>query len=178
LVIAGIIWLPMALPVLSPPNLVRYQNLLRFRGSQFEKSDVGQEIPSYFGSMIGWPELVQAVAQAYRTIPEAERGRTAILANSYAQAGAIDLMGTKLGLPKAISGHENYALWGPRGYTGEKIIAVGFSKEDADANCASAEVAAEVNVPFAPPWVNGPILICSHLKINLQEAWPTLQRFH
>jgi hypothetical protein len=49
---------------------------------------------------------------------------------------------TKLGLPKAISGHENYSLWGPRDYTGEKIIAVGFSKEDGDASCGSVDVAA------------------------------------
>lgn len=177
-VIGGVIWLPMALPVLSPAGLIRYQNLLRFHGSQFEKSDVGQEIPTYFGSMIGWPDLVQAVAQAYRSIPPEERSRTAILANSYAQAGAIDLLGAKLGLPKAISGHENYWFWGPRDYTGEKIIAIGFSREDVEANCASVEVAAEVKAPYAPPWVNGPILICSHLKMTLQEAWPTLQRFH
>ncbi|HYA22782.1 MAG TPA: glycosyltransferase family 39 protein [Terriglobales bacterium] len=177
-VISGAMWLPMALPVLSPAGLIRYQDLLRFHGTKFEKSDVGQEIPTYFGNMIGWPDLVQAVAQAYRSIPAAERSRTAILTNTYGQAGAIDLLGAKLGLPKAISGHENYSLWGPRDYTGEKIIAVGFSKEDAEPDCASVDVAAEVNVPFAPPWVNGPILICSHLKMTLQEAWPTLQRFH
>jgi hypothetical protein len=178
LMIAGTVWLPMALPVLSVPNLVRYQNLLRFHGSQFEKSDVGQELPTYFGSMIGWRDLVQAVARAYRTIPAAERSRTAILANTYAQAGAIGLFGTKFGLPKAISGHENYWFWGPRDYTGEKITAVGFDREDAEANCGSVEVPAEINVPYAPPWVNGPILVCSHLKTSLQEAWPTLQRFH
>jgi hypothetical protein len=177
-VIDGVVWLPMALPLLSPARLIAYQNLLHFHGTQYEKSDVGQEIPTYFGSMIGWPELVEAVAQAYRTIPAAERSRTAILANTYAQAGAIDLLGTKFGLPRAISGHENYWFWGPRDYTGEKIIAVGFSREDAEANCGSVELVAEVNVPYAPPWVNGPILVCTHLKINLQEAWPTLQRFH
>lgn len=178
LVFGGIMWLPMALPVLSPANLVRYQNLLRYHGAKFEKSDVGAEIPTYFGSMIGWEELVQAVAQAYRTVPEAQRSRTAILTNTYAQAGAVDLLGAKLGLPKPISGHENYSLWGPRSYTGEKIIAVGFSREDAEANCSSVELAADVQTPYAPPWVNGPVLICSGLKMTLQQAWPTLQRFH
>jgi len=177
-VIAGVAWLPMALPILSPANLVRYQNLVRFHGSQFEKSDVGTEIPTYFGNMIGWEDMVQAVATVYRSIPEADRHDTAILANTYAQAGAVDLLGAKFGLPKAISGHENYSLWGPRDYTGEKIIAIGFSKEEAEKNCASVEVGAEVNAPYAPPWVNGPILVCSHLRMTLQQAWPGLQRFH
>lgn len=174
----GIFWMPMALPVLSPPSLTRYQNLLRFHGSVFEKSDIGAEIPTYFSNMIGWPELVQAVAQAYQRVPAAERSQTAILANNYAQAAAVDLLGSRYGLPKAISGHENYWFWGPRGYTGEKIIGIGYSPEDAKRNCANVEVAANVDVPYAPDWVNGPVIICSNLKPTLRELWPNLQRFH
>lgn len=174
----GFIWMPMALPILPPANLVRYQNLLRYHGSKFEKSDIGSQIPTYFSNMIGWPEVVQAVAQAYEKIPPAQRSKTAILTNNYAQAGAVDLLGPKYGLPKAISGHENYWLWGHRGYTGENIIGIGFSPEDARRNCATVEVVASVNVPYAPDWTNGPIIICSGLEPTLPELWPSLQRFH
>ena len=174
----GFIWMPMALPILPPADLVRYQNFMRFHGSQFEKSDIGSEIPTYFSSMIGWPELVQAAAQAYWKIPPEQRSQTAILTNNYSQAGAVDLLGSKYGLPKAISGHENYWFWGPRGYTGEKVIGIGFSPENARRNCARVEVAAVVDVPYAPDWVNGPIIICSGLKPPLPELWPELQRFH
>jgi len=174
----GFIWMPMALPLLSPATLVRYQNLLRYHGSKFEKSDIGAEIPTYFGNMIGWPEVVQAVAQAYGKIPPAQRSQTAILANNYAQAGAVDLLGEKYGLPKAISGHENYWYWGPRGYTGARIIGIGFSPEEARRNCAIVEVAATVDVPYAPDWTNGPVIICSDLRPTLPELWRDLQRFH
>jgi len=174
----GFVWMPMALPLLSPANLVRYQRILRFHGTQFEKSDIGAEIPTYFSSMIGWPEVVQAVAQAYEKIPPAQRRQTAILANNYAQAGAVDLLGRKYGLPKAISGHENYWFWGPRGYMGEKIIGIGFSPKEARRNCATVEVVAIVDVPYAPDWINGPIIICSDLKPTLPELWLGLQRFH
>ena len=129
----------MAIPVLSPANLIRYQNLLRFHGFEFEKSCIGAEIPTYFSNMIGWEKLVQAVARAYATLPGAERSKTAIPTNTYAPAGAIDLLGAKLGLPKAVSGHENYALWVPRWYTREKIFRVGFSGEDLEANCATVD---------------------------------------
>jgi hypothetical protein len=53
------------------------------------------------------------------------RARTAIFAENYGEAGAIDLFGARYGLPPAISGRKNYFLWGPRGYTGESIIVVG-----------------------------------------------------
>ena len=33
-------------------------------------------------------------------------------------------MGSKYGLPKAISGHQSYWLWGPRNYTGRTTIIV------------------------------------------------------
>ncbi len=39
--------------------------------------------------------------------------------------GAIDLLGPKYGLSKAISGQQSYFLWGPRNYTGEIIIVLG-----------------------------------------------------
>jgi hypothetical protein len=53
------------------------------------------------------------------------RARTAIFAENYGEAGAIDLSGPRYGLPPAISGHQNYFLWGPRGYTGESLIVIG-----------------------------------------------------
>jgi 4-amino-4-deoxy-L-arabinose transferase-like glycosyltransferase len=80
LVGSGVALAPGALPVLSPEDLVRYQDLIRFRGLKFEKVD-GGEIPSYLASMIGWENLVQTVARAYQDLPPEERGKTAILAN-------------------------------------------------------------------------------------------------
>jgi hypothetical protein len=80
LVASGIALAPGALPVLSPEALVRYQDLIRFRGLKFEKVDEG-EIPSYLASMIGWENLVETVARAYQSLPPEQRGRTAILAN-------------------------------------------------------------------------------------------------
>ena len=37
----------------------------------------------------------------------------------------------RYGLPKAISGHQNYFLWGPRHYTGEIIILLGETETEA-----------------------------------------------
>ena len=47
--------------------------------------------------------------------------RAALLAYNYGEAGAIDYFAKRYGLPKAISGHNQYGYWGPRGYTGEIV---------------------------------------------------------
>jgi len=37
---------------------------------------------------------------------------------------------SKLGLPPAISGHQNYFLWGPRDWTGEVILVLDTNEDD------------------------------------------------
>lgn len=73
------------------------------------------------GETIGWPDLVDQVVDAYRTLPPG----TAILTNNYGQAGAIDRYGTDLGLPGAYSGHMAYWSWGPPPADADSVLAVG-----------------------------------------------------
>ena len=61
------------------------------------------------GETVGWPQLVGQVAAAYRSLPAG----TAILTGNYGEAGAIDRYGPALGLPRALSGHNAYGVWGP-----------------------------------------------------------------
>ncbi len=176
--VLGVAYMPLFLPILPLPEFVRYRRALEFYELRLEKNDVGQELPTVFGNMLGHEELAKATARVYFSIPEPERSRTAIYTNTYAQAGAIDFYGPKLGLPKAISGHQTYGLWGPRGYTGETMILIGISREGAQSGFASVEVGAEVKVPYAPPWLNGPVLLCRNPIIDLQKEWPRLVRFY
>jgi len=57
-------------------------------------------------------------------LPAEDRAKAAILPKNYGEAGAIDFFGPPLGLPRALSGHQNYWYWGPRDYTGDVIIAL------------------------------------------------------
>jgi hypothetical protein len=180
LVASGVALAPGAIPVLSPEALVRYQDFIRFRGLKFEKVDEG-EIPSYLASMIGWENLVETVARAYQALPPEQRGRTAILANSYAQAGAIDLLGPKHGLPKAISGHETYALWGPGDHTGEQVLSVGIPARVMGRYYGDVERAGVAHTKFAQPHENDvQVLVCRGPKggKTLREIWPEFRRFH
>ena len=48
---------------------------------------------------------------------------------NYGEAAAIDIYGSRLGLPPAISGHNNYWIWGPRGHDGSVVIEIGGTRE-------------------------------------------------
>ena len=72
----------------------------------------------YCSWCFGWEEMVKAVASAYYSVPGQERHDVAIFANAFAAADAIDWIGLRYGMPKAISGHQSYWLWGARNYSG------------------------------------------------------------
>jgi len=52
-----------------------------------------------------------------------------IFAQNYGQAGAIDFLGSRYGLPPALSGHQTWFLWGPRRYTGNCLIVLDDRRE-------------------------------------------------
>lgn len=58
---------------------------------------------------VGWPRFVQTISSAWRQIPAAQRRETAIFTTDYGEAGAIDLLGSALRLPRAYSGHNGFS---------------------------------------------------------------------
>jgi hypothetical protein len=119
--------------------------------------------------------MVAAVAQVYDRLPPGEHEKVVILASNYAEAGAIDLLGPEPGLPKAVSGHQSYGLWGPGDRSGEVVIVIGRRAEDLAEWCGRVETAAQVFHPHGQPWENGPILVCRDPRVTLQEVWPRLR---
>jgi hypothetical protein len=169
--------LPLVVPVLTSEGFLRYQSALPFKIQPDEKSMLTEPMPHYYSFCFGWKDLVRGVTKAYNSIPASERADTAVFANNFAEAGAIDLIGPKYGLPKAISGHQSYWLWGPRGYSGRTMIVVGDTPEGARRWFHEVTVIAELQNPYAPPYENKPILLCRGPKgfRTLAEVWPQLK---
>jgi len=172
-------FLPLFVPVLSPENFLRYKANLPFKIQPDEKSMLAEPMPHYYSWCFGWEEMVKGVAKAYYSVPAEDRADVAVYANNFAPAGAIDLIGPKYGLPKAISGHQNYWLWGPRNYSGQTMIVVGVKREDASQWFDEVTVIAELHNPYAPPGENRPVLLCRGQKHfhSLAEAWPKLKNW-
>jgi hypothetical protein len=169
--------LPLVLPVLPIETFLRYQSHLPFDVPKTERSFVGETLPQYYADEFPWPGMVEAVARVYHSLTPEEQKRTAIFGNNYGQAAAIDFFGPKYGLPKAISGHQNYFLWGPRDYTGEIVIVLGDTEEGAREHFESVTVAATLNNPYAYRYENRPILLCRGLKWNLQKEWSKVKNW-
>ena len=169
--------LPLVLPVLPVETFLRYQSHLPFEVPKTERSFVGEALPQYYADEFPWPGLVEAVARVYHSLPPEEQQRAAIYGTNYGQAAAVDFFGPKYGLPKAISGHQNYFLWGPRHYTGDIVILLGEEEREARKHFDSVTVAATLNNPYAYRYENRPILLCRGLKWNLQADWSRVKKW-
>ncbi len=180
---AGAFFAPFALPVLSETAMLRYTSFAA-RALHIPRSALATErhrtaaLPEDWADMHGWPELAATVSGIYYALPAAQRDQAAIVASNYGEAAAIDFFGAKYGLPPALSGHNNYWLWGIHGYTGNVVI-------DVDGDCGRHDFpglfrAARLVTRFNPPWVISyeqdiPISICTGITKPLAALWPQLR---
>ncbi|HEY7790672.1 MAG TPA: glycosyltransferase family 39 protein [Vicinamibacterales bacterium] len=178
LAIAGALTLPMAIPVLAPQAWIRYTRALHLNSTNTETQGSGP-LPQFFADRFGWSAMVARVAQVYDSLSPVDREKAAIYGSNYGEAAAVDVLGAAYGLPHAISGHQNYFFWGPRGYTGEVMIVI-----DSDDSLAklqqefsSAIVAARTHDPLAMPYENRSIFLCRGLKRPLAAVWPTTKNW-
>jgi len=169
--------LPLVLPVLPIETFLRYQSHLPFEVPKTERSFVGETLPQYYADEFPWPGLVAATARVYYSLTPEEQQRAAIFGSNYGQAAAIDFFGPQYGLPKAITGHQNYFLWGPRQYTGDIVILLGSTEREAREQFQSVMVAATLDNPYAYRYENRPILLCRGLKWNLQSGWSKVKNW-
>jgi hypothetical protein len=160
----GILIAPTVLPILPPEMYIAYSRTTGLEQPQFEHRRTMSPLPQIFADRTGWKEMVETVAEVYISLPPEERSKAAIFARDYGQAGAIDFYGPKLGLPKSIGGHLTYWLWGPRGYTGEVTIVLGYNRKALDQLFGRVEAAAKVGHPYAMASEHFTVFVCREPK--------------
>jgi 4-amino-4-deoxy-L-arabinose transferase-like glycosyltransferase len=179
----GLVFLPFTMPVLSEPRMLTYSAAVTGalhikRGSMQTERHRTSALPEDWADMHGWPELAQTVARVYDALPPSQRSQAAIVASNYGEAAAVDFFGARLGLPPALSGHNNYWLWGPRGYNGNVVIDVNGDCGAADHLFRSARLAARFDSPWGISYERGiPIMVCTGIKTPLSALWPTLRDY-
>jgi 4-amino-4-deoxy-L-arabinose transferase-like glycosyltransferase len=129
---------------------------------------------------IGWQELVQATAQAWDSLPEADKAHAAILAN-YAEGGAVNLYGPAYGLPPVISQDNTGWLRGYGDPPPETVVLVGWTRAYADRNFNECRVGSKMTMPYN---VSNEIsrdhleiLICRSPKLPWPELWKQIRNF-
>jgi hypothetical protein len=134
-----------------------------------------------FVEQIGWPELVETVAEIYTALPAEQRARTAILAANYGEAGAVNLYGPTHGLPQAISGVNSH--W-PRGYGApppQTLIVLGFRRDAVDRLFESCRLAGRVanryGIRNEETRDHPDIFLCGSPHRPWPDLWKELRRF-
>jgi hypothetical protein len=177
LLLGGLVLAPVALPVLAPGSLTRYLVFLHVQPASGENHKMGK-LPQHFADMFGWDEMVAEVARVYHSLPAEERARTAIFGRNYGEAGAVDFLGRRYGLPRAISGHNNYWLWGTRGQSGEILIVIGGKREDIEKFYETVTACGSITHEYAMPYEsNLTVWVARGPKNRLKAVWPGLKNF-
>jgi hypothetical protein len=169
---------PAVLPILEPNTLAHYLDVTRLRPPPNEAAAVGAPLTQVFSDELGWRDLEQQVAAVYRSLSEDERRQTAIIAANYGEAAAIDVYGRSDGLPPALSGENQYFLWGTHGFDGDIVIHINGDPQRWRKLCKSVETAASFGASYAMPYENGrPIFVCQGLLTPIAKISPRFKRY-
>jgi hypothetical protein len=171
IIVSGIIAAPLAMPILPVATAVKYCAFFGVQEVKVENVPLNS-LPQLFGDMFGWREQVRGVARAVQSLPADEPSRVTLLAYNYGEAGAIDYFGKRYGLRKAISGHNQYGAWGPRGASGDVVIAIGFAKARLDRAFGDVQAFETISPEYALPEESGlTIYVCRQPRKNLASSW-------
>jgi hypothetical protein len=177
LLVTGALLAPFAyFPMLPVETYIAYSRALHFEPPRIETHRMGP-LPQLYADMYGWKEMAEAVAGAYSKLSSEDKQRCAIFGQNYGQAGTIDFFGAKMGLPNAISGHQNYFYWGPRGYTGECLVVMDDRPETLSKEFDSYEKIATVYHPYSMPYEHFDVYLCRGLHWPLDKVWPKLKKW-
>ena len=181
--LVSILLVPLVMPVLPEAAMSAYDEIPvhmlpgAVAIAKSEHTEIGN-LPPDWADMHGWRELTATVARVYDALPPAQRRQAAILTSNYGEASALNFFGPEYGLPPTISGHNQYWLWGPRGYSGNVLI-------DVHGNCMrgahlfrDSRVAARFSDPWVRPFENNiPISLCEGIRMPLAAYWPNLRSY-
>jgi hypothetical protein len=169
---------PTILPILPPEKLLAYMRAIGFEPPRTETAHTAA-LPQLFADQFGWEEMVRSVARAYASLSPEDQKRVGIFCQNYGQAGAIDLFGAKHGLPPALSGHQNYYLWGPRDCSGELLLVLDWpGGKEAEQFRSVEDLGVVDSSPWAMPFEQRVhIYLCRDLKVPLRDLWPEVKKW-
>ncbi len=130
---------------------------------------------------IGWPELVQTVAQIRDSLPSADRAQLGILTGNYGEAGAINLYGPAHDLPEAISGIDSYWLRGYGDPPPQTLIVLGLTRSDVGQIFQTCELAGHITNPYdvknEETTEHQEIFVCRQLRSTWPEFWQRIKSY-
>ena len=133
---------------------------------------------SSVGDSIGWPQLTRAVAAQDAALVRAGQQPTSIFTGYYAEAGALDVLGTRDHLPPVRSGQNAYWMWGP-GQASDRTVLVVDALPTLRPYFASCRLLTTYHAPYGVQndWTPIQIGVCTGPVASWHTLWPQLKYY-
>jgi hypothetical protein len=177
LLVTGILILPMAIPIMQPPQWIAYTKAIHlYNASGNTENESSGPLPQFYADRFGWQEEVDEVSRIYHSLSPEDQKKVGIYCSNYGEASAINFLGHDL--PTAISGHNNYWLWGPHGATGDVMIIVnGATPEEMRKFYDSVQIAGRMDNPLSMPYERRNIYLVRGRHKNILTDWLSLKHY-
>jgi hypothetical protein len=130
------------------------------------------------GNTVGWPQLVRAVAAQDAARVRAGQPPTSIFTGWYAEAAALDVLGSAGHLPPVLSGHNAYWMWGP-GHASDRTVLVVDALGRLRPYFASCRLLTTYHAPYQVQndWTPIQIGVCTGPSASWHTLWPRLKHY-
>jgi hypothetical protein len=175
LVATGAFGAPLELPIFSKEYTAGFAQRMGLGGTTRTNQGMALRLPQDYADMLGWPELVNAVAHVYDSLPPEKRAQVVLVGENYGEAGAMELYGPKLGLPRVVSAAGSFWFFGPGEKPGTVVISLGVTQHDLEQFFGTVTYAGKVlNDWGVPEERDVSIYVGENPKETLQQVWPKL----
>jgi len=179
LALSGALLAPLAMPALPPPAFASIYGFLTGAGNAAAGQRAQAVFPQYLGDRFGWDTMVATVARVYEGLPDSERSSACIFTANYGEASALNVLGAQYRLPPAISGHNNYYLWGPGKCDGEVVIVVGKTGAALEQGYASLVKAATISCEVCMPEEdNLAVYVATEPRLPISGLWSRAKHYN
>ena len=174
-ILSGVLLAPLVMPILTVSKFMEYQRWWHgFTPVRFE-AEAASPLPQYFADEFGWKDMARETGRVFALLPKETQSSTAVFANDYGQAAAIDFFGPRYGLPASISKAETFWLWGPRTYTGSTVLVLGSDGKGDHKFFRSVEKVGRVDNPYSRVDERFDLFVCEGMHPELQTLWPKIK---
>lgn len=163
--VVAILLAPVAVPVFPPSTVIKSYGYGSYQTVLADK--------------YGWNGMVANLSQAYNGLPASERSQACIFTSNYGEASAVNFFGRGLGLPKAISGHNNYYIWGPDPCTGQVLITIGISLSTVQQAYKNVTTLTTLNCQYCISYEQTlPVYLCMNPNFtSVATLWPGVRHY-
>ena len=175
--LGGAVIAPYATPLLPPERFVAFQRAVGISAPTEERGPQS-ELPLHFTLRFGWPEMRAALSRGLTTLTPDEREKAVVMGAWFGDTGMLNFYREAEGFPPAITGHNNYWLWGPGEGRGEVLVALLPDDAELRKYYARVEPVADVDCKWCRPSVDDlRVWVCRDPYRPIQDWWAEIKHY-